>query len=154
MLLFRFQKVPTDHPFSARYTAPEVGTTGQMTVQAEVYAFGLMIYEVLKKEKPFQLLNAESVWKKIRADPTMRPMIHTFPPEQKKLMEQCWHVNPATRPNMDAVCKSLYGLVNGEKFPASLAVPTQKTTSQMAVLEKKPVSTPKKASPEDKKEGK
>jgi serine/threonine protein kinase len=90
------------------WLAPEVlrGEAHHSTA-ADVYAFGMVLYEILMDGtppydswQPLQIVRA--------IDEGLQPEIPpTCDPLYKELMEDCWSLNPASRPKFSEICSRL-----------------------------------------------
>jgi serine/threonine protein kinase/Flp pilus assembly protein TadD len=84
-----------------RYMAPEQFVTGQSSVQSDVWALGVILYELVTGRHPFSRADAED-FQAIRAiqfsDPEDFGYIeHKLSPELKSVIATCLEKNPATR---------------------------------------------------------
>jgi serine/threonine protein kinase len=84
------------------WMAPELlrGETSN-TTQSDVYAFGIILYEVYSRKDPYEGEDFANVMERV-ADPTVnkRPKVpQGCPAEIKSLMKRCLHSNPKQRPS-------------------------------------------------------
>jgi eukaryotic-like serine/threonine-protein kinase len=84
-----------------RYMAPEQFVTGQSSVQSDVWALGVILYELASGRHPFARPDAED-FQAIRgiqfSDPTdLSEIVPGISPELKSVIAQCLEKNPATR---------------------------------------------------------
>jgi hypothetical protein len=80
------------------YCAPEVLKGREVTVEADVYAVGMLLWEVLILKPPFHSMKREQHMKEV-VKGEKRPRISSqFPPSLRKVMLDCWA--PAKRPSM------------------------------------------------------
>lgn len=94
------------------YMAPEVMTDTKYDIKADVYSFGILMYEIItdsipyQNEKPFTLMN------KIKYE-NLRPQFNVQLKESLQLLiEQCWSSDPKDRPTFDEIFYKL--AYNGE----------------------------------------
>lgn len=92
---------------SHRYMAPEV-IFGPYGLQADVYAFGLLLHEVLHEERPFDALTPEQVVFQVHfvdSRPALR--LHDALAPVAALIEACWDKCAERRPDTPAVLAEL-----------------------------------------------
>ncbi len=84
-----------------RYMAPEVGLSLGYSLPADVYSFGILLWEICSLSKPFSSIKtpADFDWRVFTEGE--RPPIETnWPGAVKELMSTCWSALPSERPNM------------------------------------------------------
>ncbi|MDR3741517.1 MAG: protein kinase [Terracidiphilus sp.] len=84
-----------------RYMAPEQFVTGQSSVQSDVWALGVLLYELASGRHPFSRPDAED-FQAIRAiqfsdPPDLSEIVPTIAPELKSVIGTCLEKNPAQR---------------------------------------------------------
>ena len=94
------------------YMAPEVIDIGQYNGKADVYSFGILMYEVVTDLFPYPEIQQQKITtfrlnQKILNE-NYRPQF-TFPvkPKIKELIEQCWSGNPKSRPTFEEIYNRL-----------------------------------------------
>ena len=80
---------------------PEVIEQAYVSVKADVYSFGVMLWEMLFGEVPYDGMDLEEVCGSIcRGDhPVCRPDFQVRLPGICRLMERCWELCPSARPD-------------------------------------------------------
>eukprot|EP00526_Cylindrotheca_closterium_P008173 CAMPEP_0113660222 /NCGR_PEP_ID=MMETSP0017_2-20120614/32780_1 /TAXON_ID=2856 /ORGANISM="Cylindrotheca closterium" /LENGTH=836 /DNA_ID=CAMNT_0000574833 /DNA_START=650 /DNA_END=3157 /DNA_ORIENTATION=+ /assembly_acc=CAM_ASM_000147 len=83
------------------WMAPEyiLGTT-EYTTSCDIYAFGMIIYEIYSRKIPYEGLHPRKVLRKV-CDPRInyRPQVpDTCPNRMSDIMKKCWSQNPGFRP--------------------------------------------------------
>lgn len=80
---------------------------GNYTAKVDVYAFGMMLYEAVERQRPWHELNfVYKVFKKVEKGerpPLTEDRLSKAPDEVVKLMKRCWHQDPERRPNFKEV---------------------------------------------------
>ena len=84
-----------------RYMAPEQFVTGHSSVQSDVWALGVILYELTSGRHPFARLDAED-FQAIRAiqflePPDLSAIVPEISPELKSVIAACLEKNPGTR---------------------------------------------------------
>ena len=81
------------------YLSPEVYLKKEYSKSSDVYAFSLIVYEIMTNLKPFkELKNVVQIQKEV-VERGKRPQItETVPDCYKKLIEKCWSQEPKEKP--------------------------------------------------------
>ena len=93
------------------YMAPEIMNGEKYNCQADVFSFGMILYELMTGHAPWQ--GCEPPIRKIhelsmRVTSGQRPEIPAHIPENiKELIESCWDPSPEARPTMEEICETL-----------------------------------------------
>ena len=100
---FGWAKLLNNHMTKMRGTfqwmAPEVISKENYTEKADVYSFGIILWEFWSKEPPYHGIPAKEVGTKVKNDKNYRPKIpEDVPREIAELMEVCWEEDPDKRP--------------------------------------------------------
>jgi len=101
---------------TCRYMAPEVAKLQPYNELADVYSFGIVLWEVLALEKPYQTFTIEEWAKKVIVDGARPKLNETWPDEIQRLLAYCWSEDLNKRPTFDVVIDVLEDLVNIEHF--------------------------------------
>ena len=110
------------------WMAPEVACETRYDSQADVYSFGIILYEVLKRDLPFSErtdVNAVGLAVEVALD-GLRPTIEDeWHPELKSLLKECYEVVPSDRPTFSQLEARLRRVMEdiraGEKTAAAAA---------------------------------
>lgn len=107
----------TNSKGSAAWMAPEVFEGSTYTEKCDVFSWGIILWEVLSRRKPFE--EGGSAFRIMWAVHTgQRPnLIEGCPEPIEQLMTQCWHKVPAKRPSMAKVVEIMRALC--ELFPGA-----------------------------------
>ncbi|GAM20944.1 hypothetical protein SAMD00019534_041190 [Acytostelium subglobosum LB1] len=103
------------------YMAEEVIRGEKYQQSADVYSFGIVLWELFTREKPFDGMHEfERVTYVLKGG---RPAIpDTVPPIISELIQRCWHANPTMRPNFKSVLKTLYVMSHPAPLESVLTV--------------------------------
>lgn len=103
------------------YMAPEVISSDHFNTKADVYAFGILMYEVVAGRRAYDdVLNGKKKINlfqlKTKVQNGLRPEFN-FPIKKgiKKMIQQCWIENPKERPTFDELYRKL-SLSNEDYF--------------------------------------
>ncbi len=84
------------------WTAPEVIRGEKYGEAADIYSFGIIMWEVLTRKQPYAGRNFMGVTLDVLEG--RRPQIPSdCPVEFKKLMKKCWHGQAEKRPKMEDI---------------------------------------------------
>ncbi|XP_065363924.1 mitogen-activated protein kinase kinase kinase 7 [Calliphora vicina] len=107
----------TNNKGSAAWMAPEVFEGSKYTEKCDIFSWGIVLWEVLSREKPFKDVdNTYSIMWKIHKG-ERPPPIQNLPEPIKHLMTSCWADKPDLRPSMQHVVDAMNILV--QAFPGA-----------------------------------
>ena len=95
------------------WTAPEVIRGQQYDQTIDIYAFGMVIWEVLTRKQPFAGSNFMNISLEVLAG-ERPPIPSDGPNELKKLIKHCWHDLPSKRPSMEQVVDVLASMSSAQ----------------------------------------
>ncbi len=103
------QQLPSSTPHS--WTAPEVLDGQRPSYAADVYALGIIMYEVLSLLEPFGDLTSVQVITRVLINKQRPPIPGAEDSEYENpgadryvtLMQRCWHIDPQERPSMEEI---------------------------------------------------
>lgn len=89
------------------WSSPEVLRHARYTEKADVYSYGIVLWEVLERQFPYEDLGTFEVVIKV-SQQMFRPQIPTdCPPRYATLMRKCWEHNPVKRTNFREILNEL-----------------------------------------------
>lgn len=98
------------------YMAPEILAGDPYSKEADVYAFSIIVYEIVTGKTPFKGLNFPQLVMKVTEGE--RPELTDDVPEYYKiLIEECWAQSPQERPSFDLIVDVLK---NNDSFLSDL----------------------------------
>lgn len=69
---------------------------------SDVYAFGMLIYEIFVPKKPFDQFDSDQIIQKLKQ--SIRPDLnYSIPDFYRRLIEKCWSQDPIKRPTFDEI---------------------------------------------------
>ncbi|KAG7349394.1 serine/threonine protein kinase [Nitzschia inconspicua] len=90
-----------------RYMAPEVAMEQSYTEKADVYSFGILLWQIMSLETPYGKLHGGKIEYSV-CHLGLRPKLDpSWPPSVLKLLEDCFARNPPRRPSMEVICTLL-----------------------------------------------
>lgn len=82
-----------------QWMAPEVILKDSYTEKADVYSFGIILWEFWSIDPPYKDIVAKDVANNVKKDRNYRPKVPLdMPKEISELMQKCWDYDPAKRP--------------------------------------------------------
>ena len=86
--------------------APEVLQNQPYSEKADVYSYGIVLWEILAREPPFAMYKPLQIAQKV-VEEAERPPLSKIPDDCPKelivIMRACWEQNPNNRPNFSDV---------------------------------------------------
>lgn len=112
-------KKMTGYTGSARYMAPEVARGHHYGLNADVYSYGILLWEVCTLTKAFRRIFTKEDYVSLVVGAQLRPKIQSVEGSNqlKKLIQSCWNHNPAKRPTFEGVLNALYNELNVPETP-------------------------------------
>lgn len=95
---------------SWNWMAPEVMAGGDYDERADLYSFGIILWELLTLKVPFAELRGMQVALAVLNRSERPPMPESAPKEFADLIERCWSKDPAARPSFAVVIPLLQTL--------------------------------------------
>mmetsp|Transcript_28507 Transcript_28507/g.53870 ORF Transcript_28507/g.53870 Transcript_28507/m.53870 type:complete len:409 (+) Transcript_28507:385-1611(+) len=100
---------------SLRYMAPEVADCQPYNQKADVYSFGIILWELVAFKKPYDGMNREEFYSRV-VHGGERPLINKkWPEDLTELMKSCWDAEVVQRPNFSDIVEILDSMLSGEK---------------------------------------
>jgi hypothetical protein len=99
---------------SLRYMAPEVTSNQPYNHKADVYSFGVILWELLTKKKPYEGMNRSLLYERVIMGGE-RPLLNKkWPRDLSTLLQDCWSPTIAHRPNFEQVVERLDQMLRKE----------------------------------------
>ena len=107
---------------SLRYMAPEVADGLPYNFSADVYSFGIILWELNASKKPFEGLNRDLFYERIVHGGERPPLNRKWPRELTSLMAECWDADLYHRPAFRDIVQRLDAMLEKEKGGASTSL--------------------------------
>jgi serine/threonine protein kinase len=92
---------------SLRYMAPEVARSEPYNLTADVYSFGLLLWQVCSLDLPYDGMNRQDHSEMVVHGNERPPLDPNWSTPLRILMKRAWEPDPAVRPSMDSIYKIL-----------------------------------------------
>ena len=96
----------TERVGTCLWMAPEVIKTQKYTTKADVYSYGIIMWEVCTREMPYDYCSRENILFRVsvkKERPNLTRLPSDTPKEFEELMQKCWEHDPNLRPEFDAI---------------------------------------------------
>jgi serine/threonine protein kinase len=100
---------------SLRYMAPEVADCQPYNQKADVYSFGVMLWELVAFKKPYDGMNREEFYTRVVHGGERPPINKKWPEDLTELIKSCWDADMINRPNFADIVEILDSMLSGEK---------------------------------------
>ena len=89
------------------FQAPELLMGKPFNERVDVYAFWIVLWEILTRENPFNGMSQDIIFHGVKSG-SLKPQIpDDCPQEYSDLINQCLHVTPSKRPNFEEIVNRL-----------------------------------------------
>lgn len=92
---------------SLRYMAPEVARSEPYNLTADVYSFGLLLWQVCSMDLPYDGMNRQDHSELVVYGNERPPLDSSWSTPLRILMKRAWEPDPSIRPSMDSIYKIL-----------------------------------------------
>eukprot|EP01094_Clydonella_sp_ATCC50884_P021514 TRINITY_DN475_c0_g1_i2.p1 TRINITY_DN475_c0_g1~~TRINITY_DN475_c0_g1_i2.p1 ORF type:complete len:551 (-),score=188.99 TRINITY_DN475_c0_g1_i2:747-2399(-) len=96
---------------SPLYQAPEVLNRGAITTKVDVYALGIILWEIVQRSRAFPHHKQYNPFKNAILGGERPPIAEGTLPSLADLMRRCWAADPAARPEMTDIIAALTTIV-------------------------------------------
>jgi len=100
---------------SLRYMAPEVAEGLPYNHKADVYSFGIILWEMNAGKRPFGGLGRDSFYEQVVYGGSRPLLSKKWPSDLNKLISECWSVDVSTRPTFGKIVDRIDDLLTNEK---------------------------------------
>ena len=100
---------------SLRYMAPEVADRLPYNHKADVYSFGIILWEMNAGKRPFNGLSRETFYENVVHGGERPHLSKRWPPELNKLISSCWSTDIDERPSFRQIVDAIDILLTSEK---------------------------------------
>ena len=91
-----------------RYMAPECGMYQPYNLSADVYSFGILLWEICALAKPFASFKSATHFEAAVFEGGERPLVDpSWPKHIRHLMIKCWSTDATARPSITEVVSTL-----------------------------------------------
>ena len=97
---------------SLRYMAPEVAGSKPYNHKADVYSFGILLWELLSCKKPYAGYGIDEYYEKVVYNEVRPDVDPKWPKELRDLMSRCWDANMENRPSSQEIVDILVSTSN------------------------------------------
>ncbi len=99
---------------SLRYMAPEVARKTPYNHKADVYSFGIILWELFTCQVPFAKMNRQEFFNKVVRGGQRPEISKKCPHDLVKIIRDCWDVDPQKRPTFQAIVLKLADMLSNE----------------------------------------
>jgi serine/threonine protein kinase len=102
----------TGHTGSLRYMSPEVARYLPYNLSADVYSFGILLWQLYSMSMPFETMSRSAHSQFVVYGGERPPLDPAWPESLQEIMTTCWQEVPYQRPTMKDVCYLLQQELN------------------------------------------
>lgn len=89
------------------YMAPEILQNEQYTKSSDVYAFAIIVYQIITGKIPFENLDFDQLKNSIVSQKVRPEIPQDVPKPYKDLIEKCWSQDPKERPTFEDIVNQM-----------------------------------------------
>ena len=87
--------------------APELLGNGVFSAKVDVYAFGVLLWELYHAQVPFRSFDVMDIKRAVEKGERPEVDTHECPPDVAAVVAACWHAEPNRRPSFRAIVDDL-----------------------------------------------
>lgn len=129
MQVTKMYKRLVDNPV---WTAPEIMMGQTYNERADVYAFGVMLWELLERKQYFSHVPFNSDLEIRVMQGERAPISQDCMPEYEKLIRMCWDQNPSRRPDFGTIVKIIDLMTKKMQMGLAVIGPSTETAAKSA----------------------
>ena len=95
---------------TVKWMAPEIFKDSQVSPKADIFAFGIVLWELETCEEPYKGNTTHQVMWKVGSEDVRPEIPETCPLAMKSLIQKCWHTDRYQRPDIENVIGYLKAL--------------------------------------------
>ena len=100
---------------SLRYMSPENALGKGIDLSADVYSFGVLLWELCTLQKPFQKFSTHDEFMRVVIKGNWRPAVVSIPiPPIRGLIQRCWDEDRSNRPTFEEIILILEDVVEND----------------------------------------
>lgn len=100
---------------TARYMSPEVMTSSDYSLPADVYSFAILLWEICTLERPYGNYSSLEQFSNNTCKSHERPSEGKIAcPQLRSLLRSCWDPDPWARPTFPLIVQGLYAALDGD----------------------------------------
>lgn len=103
---------------SLRYMAPEVALRQPYNEKADVYSYGILIWQMASDRMPFADLSLEQFMQNIVMGGERPEIDKAWPPRFQNILRSCFEIDPKRRPSFEWICAEFSSLLNIDSISA------------------------------------
>jgi len=88
------------------WAAPEVLKDMRYSAKADVYSFGICLWEMCTRDRPYQNMTTPQVVIAVAIEGHRLPIPESIRDDFRKMMRDCWHIEPRFRPLFSGLADS------------------------------------------------
>ncbi|OHT10763.1 TKL family protein kinase [Tritrichomonas foetus] len=92
---------------TCQWMAPEVLSSQKYNEKADVYSYGIILWEMLTGDIPYRGLNDIQIAVQVCKNHSRPKIPRSCPQNLHKFIKYCWNEDPSKRPDFNTICKAL-----------------------------------------------
>lgn len=101
----------TGNTGTLRYMAPEVAVGKSYNSTVDVYSFGIIVWQILKGDVPFQGMGRKAFMERVVAGGERPQCGRGWPRQFRALLQRCWSEEKEVRPSFEEILQDLDSLI-------------------------------------------
>jgi serine/threonine protein kinase len=102
--------------------APEVAQVIPYGCSADVYSYGIVVWEMMTLKPAYNGYTRAKHFKEVIVEGKRPKLPRSWPYVERNLLERCWAPKPADRPSFAAICQLIKFGLPDESFDSSRSV--------------------------------